>query len=157
WLKPYLLAFMVALWVPMCDVAGFAQGQDSGVDDLQPQKSRRIALVIGIESYPYLPDALRAVPNAINDANKISEVLKNEVDFDDVTQLTNNPTHAQIVRALADVSKRVQAINGPFTILFYFAGHGFQVGGVNFLMASDVSLDGTERQLSIQLADILGL
>ncbi|WP_319581704.1 caspase family protein [uncultured Pseudodesulfovibrio sp.] len=92
--------------------------------------SPKTALVIGNSDYPGMPLA-----NPVHDATDISNELK-ELGFQ-VTLLTNG-TRRQMENAVRGLSKRL-ADGGVG--LFYFAGHGIQVGGENFLIPVDANIE----------------
>jgi WD40 repeat protein len=88
----------------------------------QPAKEQRLALVIGNSRY----DA--PLRNAVNDARAIATQLR-EVGFA-VTLLEDAPldTMFEAIRAFGD------QLRGGGAGLFYFAGHGVQIGGRNYLI-----------------------
>lgn len=89
---------------------------------------KRVALVIGISDYPGA-DRLDA---AVSDARLISRQLRG-IGFE-VTESTNG-SHRSLSEDLADFGA---AAAGADIALFYYAGHGFEVGGENFLMPVDI-------------------
>jgi uncharacterized caspase-like protein len=91
------------------------------------------ALVIGNATYQY-GDLLR---NPVNDAHGIATALRN-LGFS-ITTLTDAKTE-EMDRALADFGVQLGSSDVG---LFFFAGHAFQIDGVNFLAgrrASSMSL-----------------
>ena len=94
----------------------------------------RMALVIGNSSYR----SVAALPNPTNDATAITDVLKNAgfevMSVTDVTQ-------GDMRRAIRDFAIKV-AEKGPDTVaLVFYAGHGLQVDGENFLVPVDARVE----------------
>ena len=110
WAAVTLAALLVA--------APTASGQGSG---------RRLALVVGNDAYR----AQSALRNAVNDARAVASVL-GEVGFA-VTRV-ENASRARLTSALSSFAG---SLRGDDVALFYFAGHGVQVDGVNYLMPTD--------------------
>ena len=94
---------------------------------------RRVALVVGNSQYAYAS----TIPNPHNDAEDIASAL-GEVGFEvtvgyDLDQVKFAVTVAQFARALegADVG------------LFFYAGHGLQIDGKNYLVSTQAKLENT--------------
>jgi len=88
------------------------------------------ALVIGNSAYP----GSAKLANPVNDAKAISAKLRS-LGFK-VTELPN-ATRSQMVRGLSEFSRKAE--NADLTLLFY-AGHGVQISGVNYMIPVDMSL-----------------
>ena len=110
----------------------------------------RLALVIGNSAYR----SVNPLPNPVNDAKAIAEDLK--VASFDVT-LANDLGQSDLRRAIRDFASKV-ASKGPDTIaLVYYAGHGVQVDGENFLVPVDARIQ-RESDIAIEavrLADLM--
>ena len=92
---------------------------------------KRVALAIGNDLYPNLsPD--RQLKKAVNDANTIADALKS-LGFDVIVG-TNLGRQGMIDR-LAEFTARLTPGD---TAALFFAGHGVAIGGVNYLIPSDV-------------------
>jgi uncharacterized caspase-like protein len=92
---------------------------------------KRVALVIGQSAYRAVP----ALPNAANDGSHIAEMLTGP-GFD----VTAAPDLAQneMRQAISDFAGKV-AGEGPDTVaLVFYAGHGLQIDGENYLVPVDV-------------------
>ena len=101
----------------------------------------RIALVVGNARYAHIG----ALDNPTNDAGLIGGVLE-DAGFD-VTYLLN-ATQPQLEAAVVDLGRRLREA-GPETVgLFYFAGHGVQSRGKNFLLPVDAALSN-EAELDL--------
>lgn len=91
----------------------------------------RVALVIGQSAYRAVP----ALPNAANDAKHMAKLLRS-AGFD----VTSAPDLSQndMRQAISDFAAKVSA-SGPDTVaLVFYAGHGLQVDGENFLIPVDL-------------------
>jgi len=91
----------------------------------------RVALVIGQSAYRAVP----ALPNAANDGKHMVDMLGN-AGF----QVTAAPDLAQneMRQAISDFAAKVAA-SGPDTVaLVFYAGHGLQIDGENYLVPVDV-------------------
>jgi tetratricopeptide (TPR) repeat protein len=111
---------------------------------------RRVALVIGNSAYKNVP----ALPNPQKDAEAIAASLRN-IGFDSV-MVSNDATREKLVeslRAFAD-----EADKADWAVVYY-AGHGIEVGGQNYLIPVDAKL-ATDRDVqfeAIPLGQILGV
>ena len=91
----------------------------------------RLALVIGQSAYRSVP----ALPNPANDARAIAQALTD--DGFEVTSASDLSEH-QMREQIAEFAARL-ASKGPDTVaLVFYAGHGVQVDGENYLMPIDV-------------------
>ncbi len=90
----------------------------------------RTALVIGNSDYETAP-----LTNPVNDATDIANKLRG-LDFD-VTILTN-ASRREMRRAVRDYSAALRETGGVG--LFYYAGHGMQIKGVNYLVPTDAQM-----------------
>lgn len=100
-----------------------------------PQNSeRRIALLIGNSAYRNSPLA-----NPVNDVRLMGKVL-GEMGFD-VTQ-KENLTQKEMIRSIQEFGQKL--LQGGVG-LFYFAGHGIQVNGENYLLPVDANIQREEQ------------
>ena len=110
-----LLLAVAGLW--------FAQSAQPAQAAMQPGAEPRHALVIGNAAYPAAP-----LVNSANDAQAVAQVLQRagfQVD------LRLNASQKQMQEAVTAFGDRLK---GGGAGLFYFAGHGVQIKGRNFLM-----------------------
>ncbi|MEH2526434.1 MULTISPECIES: caspase family protein [unclassified Bradyrhizobium] len=134
--------------------AAFAEAPNADIRNgmqVPPPVDQRIALVIGNSNYQTAP----RLTNPGNDAQSMSQLL-NSAGFE-VTQATDL-TRSDMIRVVQDFSAKV-AERGPGTVaMIYYAGHGVQVAGENYLLpvdakiASSSDLDGN----SLRLVDLMG-
>ncbi|KRR06103.1 hypothetical protein CQ12_03015 [Bradyrhizobium jicamae] len=92
---------------------------------------RRIALVIGNSAY----ENAAALPNPVRDADLVADVLK-RTGFETVTSLTNLRKDA-LISALRDFAARAETADWA---VVYYAGHGMEVGGINYLIPTDAKI-----------------
>jgi uncharacterized caspase-like protein len=91
----------------------------------------RVALVIGQSGYRAVP----ALPNAANDARAMAELLRN-AGF----EVTAAPDLSQLDmrQTIGDFAAKVAASGPDAVALVYYAGHGLQIDGENYLVPVDV-------------------
>ena len=111
---------------------------------------KRIALVIGNSTY----ENVTQLPNPANDAREIGKFL-NSAGFE-VIQATDLD-HDEMIQVLQDFSAKV-AERGPNTAVFvYYAGHGLQIAGDNYLVPVDakISSESDVPSEAIRLVDVM--
>jgi len=119
WLSAVVLAF-----------ASFsAAAQDRGLPTADTGNEQRLALVIGNGGYPEAP-----LRNPVNDATAMARTLK-KLNFQ-VVEL-HDASRKQIAQAILDFGEKLK--RGGVG-LFYYAGHGVQVRGQNYLVPVDASI-----------------
>ncbi len=91
---------------------------------------KRVALVIGNGSYHYTP----ALTNPPNDAKDVAQALK-AIGFD--VTLKVDVEKRQLDQVIAQFAREGKTADA---VLFYYAGHGLQFEGKNFLMPVDAEL-----------------
>ena len=92
---------------------------------------KRLALVIGNSEYKNGV----SLKNPVNDANLIEGTLK-QLGFDVIKSL--NVDKAAMENSIREFSRQMSNYN---VALFYYAGHGIQVDGVNYLIPVDAKLE----------------
>ena len=95
-----------------------------------PAEARRVALVIGNASY-----AIGPLTNPVNDADAVAKALK-DLGFEDVV-LSKNLGGNAMRDAIKSFGARAA---GADIAVVYFAGHGTEVGGRNYLIPIDARL-----------------
>jgi len=91
----------------------------------------RMALVIGQYAYKSVP----ALPNPGNDAKAMSQLLTDSgFEVSSVSDLTQN----EMRTAISDFAGKVAAKGADTVALVFYAGHGIQVDGENFLIPTDI-------------------
>ncbi len=95
---------------------------------------RRLALVVGISNYQYITN----LPNCGNDADAMTTKM-NEMGYD-VIRDKSNPTKAQLQNIFRNaLNYFVQGRYNSF--LFYYSGHGTELGSMNVIVPSDFKFD----------------
>ena len=104
---------------------------------------KRVALVIGNSAYKEVAQ----LPNPVNDANEISSALKT-AGFDVILGVDlDKRAFDTKVRNFADLLEDADAA------IFFYAGHGLQVAGRNYLIPVDAHLQG-ERDLDFDAVNL---
>jgi hypothetical protein len=106
------------------------------------QSTQKLALVIGNATYKSSP-----LKNPVNDARSMSAKLK-ELGFDVIEY--ENLQQKQLGKVLRDF--RTQLHPGAVA-LFFYAGHGLQLKGVNYLPAVDAEIE-SEEDIPLQSLDM---
>ncbi|MBX2868769.1 MAG: caspase family protein [Acidiferrobacterales bacterium] len=91
--------------------------------------SSRVALIIGNSDYQWSP-----LENPINDANDMANTLS-ALGFDVMIQ--TDARRVAMHRAIREFGKKLSSAEIG---LFYYAGHGVQVGGRNYLVPTDADI-----------------
>lgn len=151
-LKPFLMTAGL-----LGSLFGFACGPVSAqVAPAQPAPTalqgpeQRVALVIGNAHYQNAPQ----LANPDDDAQSMAQFL-NSAGFEVVaaTDLTQN----DMIRVVQDFSARI-ASRGPNTVaMVYYAGHGVQLAGENYLVPVDAKVSNPTELVnnSVRLVDVM--
>src|ERR1700739_4462094 len=89
---------------------------------------KRVALVIGNNDYRNVPKLQKAV----NDARTMGDTLK-QLGFN--VMVAENQTRQQFSQTLLAFDNTLEAGDTAF---FFYAGHGFEIAGQNYLLPTDV-------------------
>jgi len=92
---------------------------------------KRLALIFGNSQY----GTRVSLKNPVNDANLIEGTLK-DLNFEVIKK--TNATKQEMEQAIIEFSRKLPEYN---VALFYYAGHGIQVDGVNYLIPVDATLE----------------
>lgn len=126
-------------WVVLlCCLAG-------AVMPVQAAAERRVALVIGNAAYKDAP-----LDNPVNDARDMADMLR-RTGFE-VIELING-TQKEMNRAIAKFGDRLRSDS---VALFYYAGHGLQVRGKNYLVPIDAQISN-ETSIRVESVDVDGV
>lgn len=96
--------------------------------------NKKVALVVGNAAYSKAP-----LRNPVNDARAMARQLRAK-GFD--VLLRENVTKTQFADAVADFGEKLAAGD---TALFFYAGHGLQVQGRNYLLPVDARITNEQR------------
>ncbi len=118
----------------------------------------RVALVIGNSAYGA---EMGALPNPANDAALIAQALR-KVGFD-VIEVTD-ASQKKMKRAIVDFGQKLTDAGPGTTGLFFYAGHGVQVGGENYLIPvkaqirreGDVEVEAVPANMVLKQMDFSG-
>jgi hypothetical protein len=106
---------------------------------------KRVALVIGNNDYKNVPKLQKAV----NDARTMGETLE-QLGFS--VMVAENQTR----QAFSESLLAFDAAVGPGdTAFFFYAGHGFEIAGQNFLLPTDVPAAGERQEELVRDASVL--
>lgn len=106
----------------------FASSQQT--QPLATAANRRWALVVGVDGYQNRED----LKKARNDAQAVSQALTG-LGFE--VRTLYDPTRRDMNGAVSTIANQIDPGD---EVLFYFAGHGVEVDGRNFLLPSDVPM-----------------
>ena len=106
---------------------------------------KRVALVIGNNDYKNVPKLQKAV----NDARTMGDTLK-QLGFS--VMVAENQTRQAFSQTLLQFDK---TIDPGDTAFFFFAGHGFEIAGQNFLLPIDVPAATEGQEELVRDASIL--
>jgi hypothetical protein len=106
---------------------------------------KRVALVVGNNDYKYVPKLQKAV----NDARTMGDTLK-QLGFS--VMVAENQNRQAFSETLLAFDKAV----GPGdTAFFFYAGHGFEIAGQNFLLPTDVPAATEGQEELVRDASVL--
>jgi len=104
---------------------------------------KRVALIIGNSNYHHIPP----LANPQNDASAIGNSFK-KLGF--ATEIKLNLSKSEMDQVIRQFS---ESLSGANVAVFYYAGHGIQVNGVNYLVPVDAALR-TEIDLAFEVCDL---
>jgi hypothetical protein len=142
-----ILLLIAVLFSLVATLPEKAQPQSSGRgqsarDNSPKEKERRIALIIGNSGY-----AVKPLTNPANDAMDLGVALKN-LGFD--VTVKKDLDYKQMIRAIQDFGEQIK--NGGIG-LFFYAGHGAQVKGVNYLIPIGTNIV-KESEIPLEAVDL---
>jgi hypothetical protein len=105
---------------------------------------KRVALVVGNNDYKYVPKLQKAV----NDARTMADTLK-QLGFS--VMVAENQNRQAFSETLLAFDKAV----GPGDTAFFYAGHGFEIAGQNFLLPTDVPAATEGQEELVRDASVL--
>ena len=106
---------------------------------------KRVALVIGNNDYRNVPKLQKAV----NDARTMGDTLR-QLGF--TVMVAENQTRQAFSESLLAFDK---ALGPGDTAFFFYAGHGFEIAGQNFLLPTDVPAAGEGQEELVRDASVL--
>ena len=133
--------------------AAFAEAPNTDIRtgmQTPPPADQRVALVIGNSNYQNAPE----LANPGNDAQSMAQLL-NSAGFEVTSAI--DLTHNDMIRVVQDFSAKVAA-RGPNTVaMIYYAGHGVQLAGENYLVPVDAKISSPNDldRNSLRLVDLM--
>lgn len=109
------------------------------------KSEKRVALVIGNSAYPGA-----RLSNPVNDAKDMASALR-RLGFDVIEK--TDATQKEMNRAIAQFGEKLRA---DTVALFYYAGHGMQVRGKNYLIPIDAQI-ASESSARVETVDVDGV
>jgi Caspase domain len=106
---------------------------------LAASRDVRLALVIGDSSYMSLPK----LANPVRDASAVADLLR-KMGFS--VKLVKDATEADLRREVRKFANESEKADIAFV---YYAGHGAQVGGENYVLPVDISIPQTESDIQL--------
>ncbi|MCC7045089.1 MAG: caspase family protein [Alphaproteobacteria bacterium] len=134
-LRSGLLGAVAAAWLAAACMAPVQAAGD-------PAAAKRVALVIGNSAYKEQP-----LKNPANDAKAMAAKLR-QIGFQVIER--QNATKTQMEKAIADFG---EALSAGAVGLFYYAGHGLQASGRNFLVPVDATIT-SEQRVRLEALDV---
>jgi hypothetical protein len=111
---------------------------------------QRVALVIGNSNYQNVAQ----LSNPANDAKAVAQLL-NAAGFEVIS--ATDLSHNQMIQVIQDFSGKI-AGRGPNTVaMVYYAGHGVQLAGENYLVPVDAKISSEPDLIngSVRLVDVM--
>jgi hypothetical protein len=110
----------------------------------------RLALVIGQSTYRSVP----ALPNPVNDAKAVTQML---TDSGFEVSSASDLSQSQLRETVSEFAGKIAAKGSDTVALMFYAGHGLQIDGENFLVPVDVDpkRESDIPMQAVRLNDIL--
>jgi len=123
----------------------FAPGFEFGIvpENPSPDGLKRLAFIIGSGNYTTLPD----LPNARRDATIIANRLA-DMGFDAV-EIAEDIDRENMVALPSYIAERARAAD---IVVVFYAGHGVETGGVNYLVPVDAAVENATKLQATALA-----
>ncbi len=99
---------------------------------------KRVALIIGNGSYRFT-DSLPKLANPVNDADDMAAALR-RFGFEVIAK--KNLTKEEMDETITDFGRKIADSDAA---LFYYAGHGLQVKGQNYIVPVDANIDSEAK------------
>lgn len=109
------------------------------------QAAKRVALVIGNNDYRNVP----RLQKAVNDARTMGDTLR-QLGFS--VMVAENQTRQDFSQTLLAFDRQIEAGD---TVFFFYAGHGFEIAGQNYLLPTDVPAATEGQEELVRDASIL--
>jgi hypothetical protein len=123
-----------SIYVIAENIAGSTTSENRSIKFSKAVAEKRLALVFGNSDYI----TGNSLKNPLNDANLMEATLK-ELGFDVIKRL--NSGKDTMMTSIREFSRKLSSYN---VALFYYAGHGIQVEGVNYLIPTNAKLENKD-------------
>lgn len=135
-LKKIILTLLLLTFVLASSVTSFTQQRGVGIKNENAKNEKRLALVIGNGAYLHAA----ALNNPVNDATDMAATLKT-LGFE--VMFATNQSLPQTRKLVREFGAKLKQTNGVG--LFYYAGHGIQWSGRNFLIPVEAEIASEEE------------
>jgi uncharacterized caspase-like protein len=132
-------------WMTLKDAAALCIAAALAMLAVPAHAEKRVALVIGNNDYKNVPKLQKAV----NDARTMGDTLK-QLGFTVI--VAENQSRQAFSQSLLAFDKAVEKGDTAF---FFYAGHGFEIAGQNFLLPTDVPAATEGQEELVRDASIL--
>jgi hypothetical protein len=119
-------------FIVSCKEKDVKENYEANKPNYTNNKEKRLALIIGNANYN---TAGQKLINPVNDANLMENTLK-DLGFEVIKRTDSDKQSLE--RAIKEFSKKIPKYN---ITLFYYAGHGVQVDGMNYIIPVDAKLE----------------
>ncbi len=147
----FVAALLGGLWLASSTAwAGLAVTSPDSPPARQLDELPRLALVIGAATYEATP----VLKNSRADARLIAKAL---IDLGFDTQIILNPTVEEFRDGVSSHERALKGTSGAIS-LFYFAGQGYSVDGVDYMLSVDAPITDDRRAVmdhSVSLRDTI--
>jgi hypothetical protein len=111
---------------------------------------QRVALVIGNSNYQNVAQ----LPNPANDARAVAQLL-NSAGFEVIS--ATDLDHNQMIQVIQDFSAKIAGHGENTVAMIYYAGHGVQIAGENYLVPVDARISSEPDLVngSVRLVDVM--
>lgn len=123
-----------SIYVIAENIAGSTTSENRTIKFSKAIAEKRLALVFGNSDYI----TGNSLKNPVNDANLMEVTLK-ELGFEVIKRI--NSGRDSMLTSIREFSKKLSNFN---VALFYYAGHGVQVDGVNYLIPTNAKLENKD-------------
>jgi hypothetical protein len=123
-----------SIYVIAENIAGSTTSENRLIKFSKGITEKRLALVFGNADYVNGS----SLKNPVNDANLMEATLK-DLGFDVIKQL--NSGKESMLNSIREFSRKLSGYN---VALFYYAGHGIQVDGINYLIPTNAKLENKD-------------
>jgi hypothetical protein len=130
------------------NIAGSTTSENRVIRFSKTGSEKRLALILGNSDYKNGT----SLKNPVNDANLMEVILK-ELNFEVIKH--TDAGKSEMERALVEFTQKLPAYN---VALFYYAGHGIQVDGINYLIPVDAVIEEKTscKWEAVSVSDIVG-